>query len=382
MLKWFPMVWGNLARRKLRTTLTLVSVIISFMLFGLLESFRYSVTTYADDYSNALIVQSRNVPLPFTHVARVREIQGVQSACAYLIRFVQLPAQKRLMLQAVSGDDLFAVHPAIQLDAAARERWHRERLAALIDASLARENGWKVGDRVMLAGSKRVRFQRTDGVNALEVVIAGIYSTTTALAAHGIFTRYDYVSDVLGADRAGLEYIAVRFDPDIDVDVIRSRVDAAFETSAAATKTYSARALLRAYYGTFREIARFAVIALVVSFATLLLIAGSVLLQAQRERFRELAVLQAVGVSRASLVGLLLAEAGLLIVPAAIVGLVAAAGIATLVPSNVDVPFGGSIPAHTWGLGGLLALALVAAIALVPSVQMRRLSLAFNLARE
>src|SRR5690348_11151483 len=111
MLKWFPIVWGNLARRTLRTILTLVAVVISFMLFGLLESFRYSVTTYADDYSNALIVQSRNVPLPFTHVARVREIQGVQSACGYLIKFVQLPTQKRVMLQAVSGDDLFAVHP-------------------------------------------------------------------------------------------------------------------------------------------------------------------------------------------------------------------------------------------------------------------------------
>ena len=382
MIKWFPIVWGNLTRRKLRTILTVVSVVISFTLFGLLETFRYAVTTYADDYSNALIVQSRNVPLPFTHLDRVREIQGVRSACAYLLTFAQLPSQQRLMIQAVSNDDLFAVHPAIGLDAASRGRWHRERLAALIDAPLARENGWKVGDRVMLPGTKRVRFQRADGVNALEVIIAGIYSTTTALAAHGIFTRYDYVSDVIGTDRARLEYIAARFDRNIDVDVMRNRIDAAFETSAAATKTYSFRALLRAYYGTFREISRFAVIVLVVSFATLLLIAGSVLLQAQRERFRELAVLQALGTSRASLVGLLFAEAALLIVPAALVGLTFAAAIGMQVPSDLEVPFGGMIPAHTLWLSALLAAALVAAIATVPTVQMRRVCLALNLARE
>jgi putative ABC transport system permease protein len=384
MFKWFPVVWGNLARRKLRTILTLVCVAISFMLFGLLESFRYSVTTYADDYSNALIVQSRNIRLPFTHVARVREIQGVQSACGYLITFVQLPPQKRLMVQAVSGDDLFVVHPAIRLDAAARDRWHSDRRAALIDEPLARENGWKAGDRIMLPGTKRVRFQRSDGVNALEVVIAGIYSTTTttALAAHGIFTRFDYVSDVLGADRARLEYIGARFDSNIDVDVMRARIDAAFETSAAPTKTYSARALLRAYYGTFREIARFAVIALVVSFATLLLIAGSVLLQAQRERLHELAVLQALGTSRESLLALLFAEAALMIVPAAMAGLLAAAAIAMQVPSNVEVPFGGTIPPHTLWLSALLALALIASIAFVPCARMRRMSLALNLARE
>ena len=34
---------------------------------GLLESFRYSVTTFADNYSDALVVQSRDVRLPYSH---------------------------------------------------------------------------------------------------------------------------------------------------------------------------------------------------------------------------------------------------------------------------------------------------------------------------
>jgi putative ABC transport system permease protein len=190
MLKWMPLLWANLTRRRLRTVLTLIAVAASFTLFGLLESFRYSVTTYADDYSNALVVQSRNVRLPYSHVARLLRIPGVESACAYLVTFVELAQKKRVMLQAVPDRDVFAVHPGISVAPEALARWHRDRLAALIDADLAAENGWKPGDRVMLPATRRgLRFQRADGVNALEVVIAGIFSARNALASGRIFVR-------------------------------------------------------------------------------------------------------------------------------------------------------------------------------------------------
>ena len=57
MFKWLPLLWTNLWRRKTRTVLTMLSVVASFTLFGLLDSFRHAVETYGDDYANALVVQ-------------------------------------------------------------------------------------------------------------------------------------------------------------------------------------------------------------------------------------------------------------------------------------------------------------------------------------
>jgi putative ABC transport system permease protein len=115
MLKWMPLLWANLTRRRLRTVLTLISVAASFMLFGLLESFRYSVSTFADDYSNSLVVQSRNVRLPYSHVARLLAIPGVESACGYLFTFIELADKKRLLLQAVPDREVFLLHPGIKV---------------------------------------------------------------------------------------------------------------------------------------------------------------------------------------------------------------------------------------------------------------------------
>lgn len=383
MLKWMPLLWANLTRRWLRTVLTLISVVASFTLFGLLESFRYSVTTVGDDYSNALVVQSRNVGLPYSHVARLLGIPGVESACAYFVKFVELAHNQRLLLQAVPDRDLFAVHPGISASRRTLERWHQDRLAALIDADLAAENGWKAGDRVMLPGERRgPQFQRADGINALEVVIAGTFSSTNSLASGRIFVRYDYVRDVVGADRAGLEYIGVRFSPALDVDRMRSRIDAEFENSAAPVKTYSYRALLRSYSATFRDVSQLAIVVLAVSFATLLLIAGSVLIQSQRERSRELAVMESLGVSRTQLVAMLVGEAAAIVLPAALVGLSLAAGLTRYLPEEVRKLTSSALPLHTIISGAVLAIALSVAISIVPCLRMRRMRVAAGLVRE
>ncbi|HEV7608532.1 MAG TPA: ABC transporter permease [Steroidobacteraceae bacterium] len=363
--------------------MTIILVVATFTLFGLLESFRHAVTTYADDFSNALVVQSRNVPLPYAHVQRVQAIEGIKSACGVMLVFGQVAAQRPAMVQAVSTAELFAVYPGIKLDDAARQRWHRERTAALVDQKVAAANGWKVGDRVMLAGSADgVVFQRPDGRNSLEMVIAGIYSTANNLAAKGIFARYDYVRDVVGSDRAGLEYITVRIRDDQDVDAMRSIIDAKFQNSAAPTKTYSFRALLRAYYGTFRDLSALSSIVLSITFVTLLLVAGSVLALAQQERIREVAVLEVLGFARLRLLGLLAMEVLALTGPAAFAGLILAGLLGNQIDVGVAVASNGVLPQHTFAAALSLLVVLAVAVFIVPAVRMIRTPLALNLRGE
>jgi putative ABC transport system permease protein len=186
----------------------------------------------------------------------------------------------------------------------------------------------------------------------------------------------------VGADRAGLEFIGARFSPALDVDVMRARIDAEFASSEAPVKTYSYRALLRSYYATFRDVSRLAVVVLAVSFATLLLIAGSVLIQAQRERSREVAVIEALGMSRWRLARMFFWEAVAMVAPAALLGLAAAAVLMPHLPEEVRKLSGSTLSTHTIVTAAIIAVSLSVMISIVPCLRMWRMPVAAGLARE
>jgi ABC-type lipoprotein release transport system permease subunit len=231
-----------------------------------------------------------------------------------------------------------------------------------------------------LAGLPRgPAYRRPDGQNALEIVIAGLFSVRNGLAAQGIFAHYEYVRDLIGAERAGMEYIGVRLAPGEDVDVQRSRIDAEFASSPAPVKTYSFRALLRAYYGTYRELARLSLVVLAISSATLLLIAGSVLAQAQRERAKETAVLEAIGWSKARVAVFLGVECALMLLPPAAAGLAVARVLAPKIDSGIAL-VEGDTQATMEAL--LLALFFVLAVSALPVARSVTAQIASRLARE
>ena len=83
-MKFLSLVWGNLKRRKLRTALTILSVFVAFVLYGLLctikEAFTGQIALAGVD---RLIVRhkvSLIMLLPEAYKARMERIPGVASA--------------------------------------------------------------------------------------------------------------------------------------------------------------------------------------------------------------------------------------------------------------------------------------------------------------
>src|ERR1041385_2743969 len=80
-MKFLSLVWSNLKRRKLRTSLTLLSVLVAFVLFGLLCALKVALTAgvnMAD--ANRLIVRHRVSfiqMLPYSYQPRIARISGV-----------------------------------------------------------------------------------------------------------------------------------------------------------------------------------------------------------------------------------------------------------------------------------------------------------------
>ena len=48
MFKYLPLLWANLGRKRLRTGLTLASIIVAFLLFGLMQTLRVALTGSPD----------------------------------------------------------------------------------------------------------------------------------------------------------------------------------------------------------------------------------------------------------------------------------------------------------------------------------------------
>ncbi len=90
-MRFLPLVWSNLRRKKVRTFLTFASITVAFVLFGYLgaitEAFSLGVSVAGAD---RLIVRhkiSLIQPLPASYEARIERLEGVQDATvASLVR--------------------------------------------------------------------------------------------------------------------------------------------------------------------------------------------------------------------------------------------------------------------------------------------------------
>src|SRR6185295_7413417 len=120
-MKFAHLVWSNLKRKKLRTALTILSIVVAFILFGLLSSIKQALTGGVSlEGSSRLIVQhkvSLIQLLPLSYKARMERIPGVALASHQTWfggKFQQEP-KVFFMQNPVEPEDFLAMYPEILL---------------------------------------------------------------------------------------------------------------------------------------------------------------------------------------------------------------------------------------------------------------------------
>ena len=83
-MKYLHLIWASLFRRKLRTLLTLVSIVAAFLLFGLLDAVRTSFAQAGQSANGAQRLQTGSKlsfiqTLPQSLQARMEHVPGVAS---------------------------------------------------------------------------------------------------------------------------------------------------------------------------------------------------------------------------------------------------------------------------------------------------------------
>jgi putative ABC transport system permease protein len=122
-------------------------------------------------------------------------------------------------------------------------------------------------------------------------------------------------------------------------DAIAQAIDAISANSDHETKTQSERAFQLAFVSQFGDIGLIVGAIMAAVFFTLVLLTGNTMAQAVRERIPELAILKTIGFTSGSVLGLLLAEAVLLLVCGGVIGVLLAGGVATLMEAIAGFVF-------------------------------------------
>jgi putative ABC transport system permease protein len=382
-VKFFPLVWAGLWRRPIRTLLTLLSVITAFFLFGVLQGVNAGMNSVFDllDVSR-LRVMSRvnmNAPMPIAHMNKIRALPGVAAATqlTVVVGTYQKPTQPITVL-GVDIDGLLDAYGEMKVPRDQREAVTRTRTGALVGAKLAELHGWKIGDRVPV---ESFNARTMSGSNLWEFEIVGIYDMQQHDWANNFWVNYEYVNEARAEGKDTMVQVLVRVSDPKRSAYVAQQIDNLFAQTPNQTSTQNERDFLQGVLAQVGDIG-FLVNAIVgaVLFALFFLTANT-MMQSVRERIPELAVLKTLGFSDTRVQVIVLTEALLLNVVAALLGLLGARAIIPPVMSRVSGDFAGlSMPAMVFAWGAAIAFILAIASGLPPAWRARRLKIVDALA--
>ena len=176
-MKFFHLIWRNLMRKKLRTLLTLLSIVVAFVLFGLLSSIRQALTGGVSIAgANRLIVRHKVSIiqfLPYSYKARMERIPGV-SLVTHQTWFggIYQDPKKFFMQCPVEPESFLDMFPEMLLPPEQKAAWLKTRTGAIVGRTTAERFGWKIGDKVPITSTI---WLQTDGTRRWIFDIVGIF---------------------------------------------------------------------------------------------------------------------------------------------------------------------------------------------------------------
>jgi putative ABC transport system permease protein len=372
-MKFFPLVWSSLWRKKARTIFTLLSIVIAFLLFGLLQGVNAWLNAFGTgSNANRLYVVSRVSqvqPLPSAYLHQIETVPGVRQS-TYIAGFTGFYQEKRNTLVAFATDakTFFALYPDWQVAPEQLAAMSRTRAGAIVAAPLMRAYGWKIGDRIPL----RTSVMKRDGSADWNFEIVGIYDVpSTTAEANRILVNYAYFDEARLLERGTAWAFVVAVDDPTRSAQICAAVDALFVNSAYETVTQDEKAYVQGQLRQLGDVSLMANAIVAAVLFTLLFLTGNTMMQSVRERTPELAILKTVGFSDRSVTMLVLIESVLLCVLAASLGLAAAAAV---FPVTAALGIGGSaLSLKVVAVGLAIAVALALVSGLPPAWRAQRL---------
>jgi len=372
-VKLLPLVLANLRRHRLRTLLTTLGVALATFLFASLRSVVTTLNAGAEVASASRMgVQNATAivfPLPLSYRERLAAVPGV-AAVTWANWFGGLYGDGKTFFAqfAVDPETYLAMYPEISVPPGQKEAFLHERTAALVGKGLMEKVGWRLGQDVTIRG--------TIYPGDWTFTIRAVYTPTVrAMDDRSFLFHYDYLYERTDHRATPGWYSLQLSDPSHAASVAQT-IDAMFRNSSAPTKTMTEKAFNQSFVTMWGNV-QFLMnsIGMAVVFAILMVTANAMMMTA-RERTGEVAVLKTIGFTDRTLFGLVMAEASVVTLSGAVLGL----GGAKLLYAGTGFNGFGFLPGFdvtpaTLALGFGITLLLAVASGIVPALRAARLSI-------
>jgi putative ABC transport system permease protein len=379
MLRFVPLFFANVGRKPIRTTLTIASIIVAFLLFGLLKVMQGALALGADlagvDRLATMHKMSLIQQFPISYVNRIRGVDGVIAATPFVwFGGIYQDERNQVAAQATEAETFLTVYSEYTMPPDQRTDWLADRASMIVGQALAERFGWHVGDTVPLRSSF---YRKTDGGDTWDMRVAGIYDATNGDNS-SLYFHYDYLNESLSPNggRDSAIWVVMKIRDPSEAPRISATVDALFANSPAETKTATERAFLQGFANQMGNIALIVTAVASAVFFTMLLVTANTMAQSVRERTSEIAVLKTLGYTKRTIVGLVLTESFVITALGGVVGL----GVAALLADTIGdlmaqfFPVVG-IPTSAYVTGAVLIVVLSLLAGLLPSLEASRLKI-------
>ncbi|HEY2464575.1 MAG TPA: FtsX-like permease family protein [Steroidobacteraceae bacterium] len=381
-VKFFPLICAGLWRRPTRTILTGLCISIAFLLLGLLQGVNAGFAKAIEDAHRDLLVTNTRVrggaQMPLSSKSKIQSIPGVVEVTQranFLGTFGEPTANNRVSGPATEPEIFFRIRPFFSVPEESLSAMRQNRDGMLATPGLLRHFGWRVGDTVTL----KSQILKTDGSTDWSFKIVGTFDARNrpGTSVFGVI-NYSYFDEYRVLDRGTAETFYERIADPTKAVATAAAIDRIFANSSHETRTRSDQVRAQYQAKQMGDVEFFTDAIMAAVLFTLAFLTGNTLRQSISERTPEFAVLKAFGWSDGRVLSLAYAEALLLYIPSAVLGLVVAYLAAPLAREDI----GAVVVSPAVAMTGLTCAALLALLsATLPAFSLSRMSIVSALGR-
>jgi putative ABC transport system permease protein len=296
----FQLVWRNSFRKKTRFSLTCLSVMIAFFLFSILAGINHALTSNVSSNNQYRLLTSHKISLarslPLNYQQKISAIAGVDSVsyASWFGGFFK-DETNQLAVLAVDHKSYFEMFDEYSMPKWQLDQWKNTRTGLVVGQAIANKYGWKVGDKVPLSSSI---WMNREGIFTWQFTVSAIYqNAASASDEKQIFFQHAYFDKSRAYGRNMVSWLTPKVAEQVDVDKVSQQIDKLFANSTGATRTTTEQVFIKERVQQFVDMAMVIKLVVIAVFFTLLLIVCNTMMQSNRERLNESAMMKALGFS-------------------------------------------------------------------------------------
>ena len=287
----------NAFRHKLRTSLTILSITIAVLAFGLLRTFISAWYAGVEASSASRLVTRNSIslifPLPLSYKEKIRQIDGVKHVSwGTWFGGIYIDEKNFFANFAVDPKTYLDLYPEFILTPEHKEAFLRDRKSFVAGQKLASRFKWRIGDPVVLRG--------TIFPGNWEFVLRGIYrGRDETIDETQFFFHWDYLNETMKktapnrADQVGWYMVGVT-NPNVAIRVALA-IDRTFKNSLAETLTETEKAFQLSFISMSEAILVAIELVSIVIVVIIIAVAANTMAMTARERIGEYAIFKTLG---------------------------------------------------------------------------------------